>query len=146
MDFSIVEHHKHKFIIFDSPTDSNLNKYLENLNKLKTQIIVRTCQPGYDKINSNIPVFDLYIKDGSTPDKKILTEWTNILTEYSIIGVHCVAGLGRAPLLVTLALINSGVKPLVAITLVRKRRPYALNPRQVEFVLQYRTRRSCCLI
>ena len=43
------------------------------------------------------------------------------------IGVHCVAGLGRAPLLVALALIHKGCPKFDAIELIRKKRPGALN-------------------
>ncbi len=43
------------------------------------------------------------------------------------IGVHCVAGLGRAPLLVALALIYKGCPKFDAIELIRKKRPGALN-------------------
>ena len=43
------------------------------------------------------------------------------------IGVHCVAGLGRAPLLVAIALVNKGCPPVMAIDLIRKNRKGALN-------------------
>lgn len=43
------------------------------------------------------------------------------------IGVHCVAGLGRAPFLVAIALVNNGCSPGNAIELIRRNRPGALN-------------------
>ena len=43
------------------------------------------------------------------------------------IGVHCVAGLGRAPVLVAIALVNKGMAPVEAIELIRKNRKGALN-------------------
>ena len=43
------------------------------------------------------------------------------------IGVHCVAGLGRAPLLVALALVHRGCDSITAIENIRKNRPGALN-------------------
>ena len=46
----------------------------------------------------------------------------------SRIGVHCVAGLGRSPLLVVCALIQlGGCTPMEAIKLVRESRPKTLN-------------------
>ncbi len=41
--------------------------------------------------------------------------------------VHCVAGLGRAPFLVAIALIHKGCERINAIELIRKHRPGALN-------------------
>lgn len=43
------------------------------------------------------------------------------------IGVHCVAGLGRAPLLVALALVHRGCERINAIELIREKRPGAIN-------------------
>ena len=43
------------------------------------------------------------------------------------IGVHCVAGLGRAPFLVAIALVNNGCSPINAINLIRKNRPGVFN-------------------
>ena len=44
------------------------------------------------------------------------------------IAVHCVAGLGRAPFLVALAIVYKGCKPENAIKLIRNNRKGALNP------------------
>ena len=43
------------------------------------------------------------------------------------IGAHCVAGLGRAPLLVALALVHLGCDRMNAIELIRSNRPGSLN-------------------
>ena len=44
------------------------------------------------------------------------------------IAVHCVAGLGRAPFLVALAIVYKGCPPQNAIKLIRNNRKGALNP------------------
>ena len=54
------------------------------------------------------------------------------------IGVHCVAGLGRAPFLVAIALINHGCSPINAIGLIRKDRKGALNITQANYILEYK--------
>lgn len=54
------------------------------------------------------------------------------------IGVHCVAGLGRAPLLVALAMVNKGCTPVNTIELIRKNRKGALNVVQANYILEYR--------
>lgn len=54
------------------------------------------------------------------------------------IGVHCVAGLGRAPFLVAIALVNNGCSPNNAIELIRKNRPGALNLTQANYILEFK--------
>jgi protein tyrosine phosphatase type IVA len=58
------------------------------------------------------------------------------------IGVHCVAGLGRAPLLVALALVNKGCPPINTIDLIRKNRKGALNVIQANYILEYKPAKS----
>ena len=54
------------------------------------------------------------------------------------IGVHCFAGLGRAPFLVAIALVNNGCSPINAITLIRKLRPGALNLTQSNYIIEFK--------
>jgi len=58
----------------------------------------------------------------------------------NIIAVHCVAGRGRAPLLVVIALIERGMDRYEAITLVRQKRRGALNSKQLKYIENYQTR------
>ena len=50
--------------------------------------------------------------------------------------MHCVAGLGRAPFLVALAIVYKGCKPQNAIKLIRNNRKGALNPIQANYILE----------
>ena len=52
--------------------------------------------------------------------------------------VHCVAGLGRAPFLVAIALIHRGCERVYAIELIRKHRPGALNIKQANFLIEFK--------
>ena len=52
------------------------------------------------------------------------------------IAVHCVAGLGRAPFLVALAIVYKGCAPQNAIKLIRSQRKGALNPIQANYILE----------
>ena len=54
------------------------------------------------------------------------------------IGVHCLAGLGRAPFFVALAFVNNGCSPQNAIDLIRKHRPGAFNLAQAYFILEFK--------
>ena len=56
--------------------------------------------------------------------------------------VHCVAGLGRAPVLVAIALMERGLKYEEAVDLIRQRRQGALNMKQLQYLHSYkRTKR-----
>ena len=50
------------------------------------------------------------------------------------------AGLGRAPLLVALALVHKGCPRINAIELIRKNRPGALNMIQANYLIEYKDR------
>ena len=68
----------------------------------------------------------------------------------SFIAVHCLSGLGRAPVLVAIALIEAGLDPSHAIDLIRRNRQGALNQNQIRFLMEYRRKsvfnKSCCEI
>ena len=67
-------------------------------------------------------------RDGSTKSNKAVKR----------IGVHCLAGLGRAPFFVALAFVNNGCSPQNAIDLIRKHRPGAFNLAQAYFILEFK--------
>lgn len=50
------------------------------------------------------------------------------------IAVHCVAGLGRAPVLVAIGLIELGMEPLDAIEFIRRKRRGAFNKPQITWL------------
>ncbi|KAK2942451.1 putative Protein tyrosine phosphatase type IVA 3 [Blattamonas nauphoetae] len=56
---------------------------------------------------------------------------------------HCVAGLGRAPMLVCLAIMayDYGITGLEVVTKIRQKRPGALNSEQVRFIMDFEKER-----
>jgi len=155
---SFLDYGKYRFIIHDAPTDQNLPSYIEVFKKRGVVAVVRACEPTYSTqplIDAGIRVVELAFADGDPPPDNIVKEWLNVVdTEFSkpgepVIAVHCVAGLGRAPCLVAIALIESGMPPLDAIEFIRKRRRGAINAKQIKFLESYRPRsktQSCCTI
>lgn len=59
-----------------------------------------------------------------------------------VIAVHCVAGLGRAPVLVAVALMEAGMPPLDVIDFIRKRRRGAFNSKQLKYIQSYKPRKD----
>merc|ERR1719384_931243 len=69
------------------------------------------------------------------------------------IAVHCVAGLGRAPVLVAIALIEfAKMEPVDAATFIRKHRRGAINNTQLDWLERYKRRykmgagAGCCVV
>lgn len=69
------------------------------------------------------------------------------------IAVHCVAGLGRAPVLVAIALIEfAKMEPVDAATFIRKHRRGAINNIQLDWLERYKRRykssagNGCCVV
>ena len=58
--------------------------------------------------------------------------------EHPRIGVHCVAGLGRAPFLVAIGLVFLGMSSIEALEMIKKERPGAINWAQADFIMHYK--------
>uniref|UniRef100_A0A8C5B6U0 Protein tyrosine phosphatase 4A2b n=1 Tax=Gadus morhua TaxID=8049 RepID=A0A8C5B6U0_GADMO len=117
-----------KFLITHNPTNATLNKFTEELKKFEVNTLVRVCDATYDKApveKEGIQVLDWPFDDGAPPPTQIVDDWLNLLkTKFReepgcCIAVHCVAGLGRAPVLVALALIECGMKYEDAVQFIR---------------------------
>jgi protein tyrosine phosphatase type 4A len=142
VNHTIIKYHNYTFMITDSPNVNNLDTYLENFRKHNVSTIVRLCEPYYDASiieKAGMTVIDLPYEDGSTPDSSIINSWCDIVSKHKdrVIAVHCFSGLGRAPLLVCVSLIENGMEKLEAIETIRKHRNGALNSRQISFIINY---------
>lgn len=144
-----------RFLILDCPTESTLDFYMEEFMRLNVVAVVRCCQPTYSAVRlteRNIQVLDLPFKDGGVPPLPVVREWLQLVeknkqiaetakdegTPAPTIAVHCVAGLGRAPALVAIALIEMGMKPLDAIEFIRGKRRGAFNKPQIAYLDSYK--------
>lgn len=146
-NFSKVESNSYDFVIFDSPNNANLAKYINEFvkNGPRATVWIHACERMYDDealLNLGVPVYNLRFEDGKVPDKSILDRWSKILCEHrnETIAVHCIAGLGRAPLLVAIAMLKDGWDVLSAIQEIRRVRPAALNLPQIKFLETYKNR------
>lgn len=144
---AVIEYKNMRFLITDRPTDSSMDRYIEELKKHNAHDVVRVCEPTYktDRLNhEGIKVLDWAFDDGSPPPNEIVDDWFNLLKRRfhedpgCCVAVHCVAGLGRAPVLVAIALIEGGMKYEDAVELIREKRRGSINAKQLAFLEKYR--------
>lgn len=136
----------------------------QELKKNNVSTVVRVCEPSYqtDELESQgIAVRDLAYDDGTPPPQNIVDDWLEVLRQNyqenpeACVAVHCVAGLGRAPVLVSVALIELGLKYEAAVEMIREKRRGAINSRQLAYLEKYRPKsrlknknghkNSCCV-
>jgi protein tyrosine phosphatase type 4A len=116
-----------------------------------------------------IDLIDWEIPDGSHPTDEVIEHWLNLVQDYfatasvspppanspvpvtksnvlpgsvateKTLAVHCVSGLGRAPLLVGIALLEAGMRCEDVIFLIRANRRGALTEKQREFLQNYKS-------
>lgn len=162
--FTEIAWRDYHFVITDSPNSVSQHDYVSKLQRLNVTRFVRTCELTYDEeifkdggITTYVkPMQDMHFPDGAFPPRSVLAKWFFLVQEVcnvekSCVAVHCMAGLGRAPLLVALSLIEAGCDYLDAVRLVRERRPGAINAHQIDILRRYRRKNSmkqkaCCQV
>ncbi|ORY01714.1 phosphatases II [Basidiobolus meristosporus CBS 931.73] len=148
---SYVEYRSLRFLILDCPTDSNLHLYLREFHNFNVTHVVRVCEPTYHTeplTSAAIKVHDWPFPDGGIPAPSLIRDWLGLVDSCSnpssskdapeTIAIHCVAGLGRAPVLVAIALIEHGMDALSAVEYIRKKRYGAFNNHQIEYLDSYK--------
>lgn len=159
-----IEYKNMKFLITDRPNDQTIHTFIQELKKHNVKEVVRVCEPTYkvEELKAEgINVIDLVFDDGTFPPNEVIDEWFELLKNRfrespdACVAVHCVAGLGRAPVLVALALIELGLKYEDAVTLIRDKRRGAINSKQLAYLEKYRPKsrlklkngqkNSCCV-
>uniref|UniRef100_A0A5K3FE27 Protein tyrosine phosphatase type IVA 3 n=1 Tax=Mesocestoides corti TaxID=53468 RepID=A0A5K3FE27_MESCO len=149
------------FVIMDSPTADTAQNFAKECSRLRVSDIIRVCEDKYPVEpfeNLGISVHHWEFDDGSLPPDDILEKWFELLRlrfygpkrtpagdgngdDNSLPGpvaVHCLAGYGRAPVLVAVALLELGMTNQNAIELIRSKRKGAFNDRQVDYLRNYR--------
>lgn len=161
---ALVEYKDMRFLIMDRPSKANIYQFVEELKKCAVCDVIRVCEPTYNSdllTKEGINVTDWQFDDGAAPPKDVVQCWLEFLKSRfqespgSTIAIHCVAGLGRAPVLVALALIENGMKYEDAVDYIRKRRRGAINSKQLEYLEKYKplkvfkskdkSEKACCI-
>jgi len=155
LDLTDIRNKDFLFCIMNAPTDKNIHQYAKKLNELDVRTLIRVCEPTYSAEHCaefSIEVKDFPFADGAAPPNNIISSWLDIVEQEQSVAVHCVAGLGRAPVLVVIALIEyCDMSPLDAIRFVRSKRRGAINRAQLKYLTSYEPTRKnseadCCCI
>ncbi|KAI8049540.1 protein-tyrosine phosphatase-like protein [Syncephalis plumigaleata] len=149
---ALIEFEDLRFYIVDCPTESTLPIYMQKFTELNVNHVARVCDSTYNANRLESAGIHVHVRLGIRrwwlPPLAITKQWLALTEQHQAevldaratgaplpaIAVHCVAGLGRAPVFVCIALIEHGMDPLDAIDYVRQCRRGALNSRQVDFL------------
>lgn len=155
-----------QFLIMDAPLQGNLHVYIKEMRKHHVTDVVRVCEPTYrekgELQNAGMCLHEMEYKDGTSPSKDLISRWLELVEKRFITGdpagsaiaVHCVAGLGRAPVMVAIALIEfANMDPVEAVSLIRNKRRGAINEKQLLYLEGYKKQYKkttaegvCCVI
>lgn len=139
-----------KFLIMDTPRQSNLHLYIKEMKKHSVTDVVRVCEPTYTSAEldaAGMCLHEMEYADGHAPSVELIDRWLGLVehtffkqeSTQKCIAVHCVAGLGRAPSMVAIALIEfANMDPVEAVALIRKFRRGAINEKQLIYLEGYR--------
>ena len=149
---SVVEFNKGSFVIFDTPTNHNIDLYIREFKKLNITHVVRLCEATYDKqkiLSAGMELTELLFSEESLPPpRNVLSTWRRIINNVSEgggnVGVHCMSGLSRAPLLVAIYLIDNGMEASEAINLIQSKRNGAITSTQRNWLLNYKKHCTIC--
>ncbi|CAG9813236.1 unnamed protein product [Phaedon cochleariae] len=148
-DFSVITHKGFKFLITKNPSNNSIEGFIKDLKRNNVKVVVRVCEPTYDTEalkGAGIQVCNLPLQDGTFPSERIIDEFFDILKRQyyinpeSCVAVHCVGGLGRAPVMVAIALIELGFSYEDAVSHIREKRRGAINAKQLEFLSKYKSK------
>lgn len=162
---SFIERGTLKFLIMDAPRQANLHLYIKEMRKHNVSHLVRVCEPTYraegELQNAGIQLHEMEYKDGTSPSAELIAKWLNLVEQALIdksnnnnnaIAIHCVAGLGRAPVMVAIAMIEfEHMDPVDAVSFLRSKRRGAINEKQLQYLEGYKKQKrsaqsSCCVI
>lgn len=104
-----------KFLLLDAPTRKTLPTYIDVFQRENVSDLIRIChRPSVNNNKDNeydaeelesmtgIKVNDdIKFEDGGVPSNEAIQSWLNLAQKakenQTTIGVHCIAGIGRAP-------------------------------------------------
>jgi protein tyrosine phosphatase type 4A len=133
------------FIISGKPND--LNEYISIITKNSINLVINLTDDNTNLIenklkNVNIDYLHFPLVDGHGLSDDKIQNLLNFLNRYNSIAFHCVAGLGRAPLILGICLILLyNYKPIAVMEKIREKQPKALNTIQINFLMNFKRKK-----
>lgn len=119
-----------KFLLLDAPTKRTLPKYIDAFKQENVSDLIRICHRPAMATNNNtiseneydaeelenstgIKVNDeIKFEDGGVPSPEAISRWLDIVAKAkekdTTVGVHCIAGIGRAPVCIQIKIAQHG--------------------------------------
>jgi len=131
------------FSVTGSPTNDNIDEYINYLKSKSIGIVIKLSDKDLYDTNkfkqNNIEFIHIKIEDGNIPSKDDILKINKISNEYNSICIHCTAGLGRAPLVMSLIMIiQFNQNPHDTSIEIRELIPNCLNKFQIKFLTQFK--------
>tara|TARA_B100000524_G_scaffold222841_1_gene117610 strand:- start:135 stop:605 length:471 start_codon:yes stop_codon:yes gene_type:complete len=143
-DYIIIEG-KIKYILSSCPDEKNIKEYSIFLKNNNVKYLVNFCEKQYSisYLDKSIKYESLFIEDGRIPELNKLERWKELckecIKENKNIALHCVSGMGRAPTMLCISLIEyENYSSIESIELIREKRKGCLNSKQLHYLLNYK--------
>eukprot|EP00700_Malawimonas_jakobiformis_P001459 EC721510.1.p1 GENE.EC721510.1~~EC721510.1.p1 ORF type:complete len:119 (+),score=7.41 EC721510.1:108-464(+) len=108
---SLIEYQDWRFRSIDSETEANVSEAVEDLQKFHVRRVGRVCVEGCysdePRHQLGVETREFSFPDGEAPAAAVIEKWVKLVHDVFVkksgsgpddtIAVHCVAGLGRAP-------------------------------------------------
>merc|ERR1712232_328949 len=165
---SLISFKHYHFLICAAPGETEVKKFIKDLKKNNVQLLVRCCGLTYNEDElkpCGIEVEKFKFPEGDLPNDNIVGNFLTVVDKFfdspdaeksdqpdRVIGVHCVTGLSRAPLLVAMALAHKGMDIQIAVKVIRKERKAAIDYTQETYIYEQKPQKTkvnkggCCTI
>jgi len=162
--FTLLEHGRLRLVVTHAPMERELQSYAEVMRRFGVKDVVRVCEENADAYDAAIlkkmgfEHHQMSFADGTSPPEKIIQEWLLLVhkvfyggqgtstrveqneVETPAVAIHCWSGLGRAPLMAALALVQHGMDAFEAVGYIRASRRGAINNYQFAFLESFEPR------
>lgn len=138
-----------KFVITEIPKKEQLVEYETLLKNHQVDLLIRIVENSL-LYEINIPGLSIVdftdFQDGSVPTNEIMERYIKVIEEIKlkctnpVVAMHCFSSLGRCPTFLGISMIieNPKMDKYDIIIYIRKKRPGALNVKQVNWLIDFK--------